>query len=680
MSGISDKKFKEKKETITQDIDNTLERVINDYANHWKGVIGESIQNSYDAWVTNRLERRELKENHQLVINLEIDINRFEYHWSDNAGGMPSDIFYNRFAGLDTPGDEKTGGGAGGAYGRGFHVIAGAGEETYAETLHDDFHGGLVVRGAHQAPYDDLGSLDQQGTDVTVKDCDNELLMKLADRQRVHEYIQARFQKMLEHDDVTVRVTIGGDTKTVRPVDLTQFEILWEGDIDFKLGGDEKTLTDCTIYKKQGKDVPFDGMSMCKRHEQMDDTYMRVKQYRPREIRHLDKMFGFCDASTLCPEYENNAHTGWVNNVLPAGIKQRFTKVEREEFIGGPTEIDQRDEIVDAALETLTEQWDDNPFDVTANNDDLDFGIESEESGDTDDLQEGEENLDGSDEGEIDTENLTQDDSVDDDEVYVDNNSKENEDPETEQTAESKNEDPHPVLRCQTKRRTFDADETVDIRVFVDNPEGTGEEEYEIEAEVESDSGGITNLEPKMISVLEGETSGGADGWKFNSEKQEGKFVFRAELNPKGNVDVNSDSTNTYFYIGDTTDDDTGKPKVSFVEDIEFFPDPDDDGFRHELREGKEALILYINPSHPEYRYSEKLDNKNETENQTALIVRWGQEAIINYLLIDQFKPELKGKFTGDDSPLAEELDGFVREQVMEELSSFSAETYRRLM
>jgi hypothetical protein len=595
---------------------------------------------------------------------------------------MPSDIFYNRFAGLDTPGDEKTGGGAGGAYGRGFHVISGAGEETYAETCHGGFHGGLVVRGAHQAQYDGLNSLDQQGTDVTVKDCDIELLLKLAERERVHQHIQARFQKMLEHNNVTVRVTIEGDTETVEPVDLTEFEVLWEGEIEFEHNGDEKTLTDCAIYNKQGKDVPFAGMSMCKRHEQMDDTYMRVKQYRPRQIRHLDKMFAFCDASTLCPEYENNAHTGWIGGVLPAGIKQRFSQIEREEFISGPTEIDQRDEIVDAALETLTEQWDDNPFDVAADNDDLNLGIESEESGDTDDLQEGEDNLGGPAEEDIDIEDINQDDPIDDDdEVCVDDNGKENEDTKTKQTDElEEDEDPHPVLRCQTKRRKFDTDETVDIRVFVDNPEGTGENEYEIEADVESDSGDITDLDPKTISVQEGETSGGADGWQFNSQDQEGKFVFRAELNPKGNPDIDSDSTNTYFYIGDTTNGETGEPKVSFVEDIEFFPDPDDDTFRHELREGEEALLLYINPSHPEYRYNEKLDGKSSTENQTALIVRWGQEAIINYLLIDQFKSELEGISTEDNSPLAEELDGFVREQIMEDLSSFSADTYRKLI
>lgn len=672
---ISDEEFENNKETITQDIDNTLARVINDYANHWKGVLGESIQNSYDAWVANRFERSSIPEDQELIIELSINVNRREYSWRDNAGGMPSDIFYERFAGLDTPGDEKVGGGAGGAYGRGFHVIAGLGEETYAETLHQGFHGGLVVRGAHQARYDQLDDLENQGTHITVKDCNPNVLLKLSDRERVHRHIQARFQKMLEHDDVSVRVTIDGQTEEVEPVDLTEFEVLWEGEIDFEHGGETKTLTNCVIYKKDGADVPFDGMSMCKRHESMGKPYMRVKQYRPREVRHLDKMFGFCDASTLCPEYENNAHTGWVGGVLPAGIKKRFERIEREEFIGGPTEINQRDEIVNAALETLTEQWEDNPFEVSADSDDLDFGVESEEAGNSDELQEGDVDIGGPDDQELDVEDAFDDSQPDEgDDIYIDKET------EGENTTEIEgDEDPSPVLRCQTKHRTFDADETVDIRVFVDNPEGSGEDEYEVEGEIESESGTIS-LDEREMSVQEGETTGGTHGWEFDPSDEEGKFVFRAELHEKGNPNVSADSTNTYFFVGETVDEETGQPKAAFIEDIEFFPDPDDDEFRHELREGESAFVLYANPSHPEYRYAEKLDGRNSTENQIALLVRWGQEAVMNYLLRDRFEPKLRGRLNEDEEPLDEEFTGFIREQIMDGLSAFSAETYRSLI
>jgi hypothetical protein len=671
---IDDLEFEKKKESIEQDIANTLQRVVNDYANHWKGILGESIQNSYDAWATNRFDRNTIPEDRELVINLIIDLNRREYIWEDNAGGMPESIFRNEFTGLDTPGEEKQGGGAGGAYGRGFHVISGLGDETYAETKHSGFHGGLVVRAAEQAPYNKLNELDQQGTRVAVKDCKADVLLKLSDRERVHEHIQARFQRMLEHDDVTVTVTIDGVTEEVEPVDLSQFEVLWEGEITFEHAGENKTLTDAIVYKKEGEDVPFEGMSMCKRHEDMDRTYMRVKEYRPRQIKHLDKMFGFCDASVLCPKYENNAHTGWVGGVLPAGIKGKLEQIEREEFHAGPTNIDQRDEIVESALETLTDQWEDNPFDVSTDASELDFTIEDDEP--SEDGKQGEEQLGGPVQEQLPLENpeIDQTPEATDEDVYVD----EDEDSENEAEVEG-DEDPRPVLRCQTKQRTFDAGDTVDIRVLVDNPEGTGETDYEVEGEVEDEDGDITDLEPRSLSVAEGDTSGGADGWEFDPADEDGKFVFRAELYERGETGDEIDTTNTYFFVGETVEEDTGKPKRTFIEDIELFPDPTDEEFRHELQEGDEALLLLANPSHPEYRYAEKIDGRNSIENQVALLVRWGQEAVMNYMLLDRLEAELQNHNDDDGEPLDEKFTQFVRERLMENLSQFSAQTYESL-
>lgn len=672
---IDDDEFEARKETIEQDVENTLERVINDYANHWKGVLGESIQNSYDGWAENRFTRSVIPEDEDLVIHFIIDVNNREFVWVDNAGGMPSEIFYTKFAGLDTPGEEKQTGGAGGSYGRGFHVIAGLGEEAYAETKHGGFHGGLVVRGPYQARYDDLNDLRVQGTQVTVKDCKPEVLLKLADRERVHRHIQARFQRMLEHENVTVRVTIDGETTEVEPVNLSGFEVLWEGDIPFEHAGEEKVLKNAVIYKKDGADIPFEGMSMCKRNEHMNEPFMRVKEYRPRQIKHLDKMFGFCDASVLCPRYENNAHTGWVGGVLPAGIKSVFEQIEREQFIGGPTRIDQRDEIIQSALEMLVSQWEDNPFELSANADDLDFELGADEP--APDSMSGEGQLGGPEQAQIPMEELDGDPEEDD--VYVD---------ETETDVESETEieetgDPEPVLRCRTKRRTFDAGETIDIRVLVDNPEGSGEEEWDVDGEIEDEDGNTLNLEPQTISVPEGDTSGGADGWEFEPSDEEGKFVFRAELHKPGLISKRAegavDATNTYFFVGDTIEEETGKPKRTFIENIKLFPDPDDHEFRHELQEGDEAFILVANPSHPEYRYAEKLDGRNAKKNQVATLVRWGQEAIMTYLLLDRLEAELQNREDDEGEPLDEKFTGFVRERIMDDLSSFTAQTYESL-
>jgi len=673
---IDDDEFERRKESIEQDLGNTLERVINDYANHWKGVIGESIQNSYDGWAENRFNREVIPKDQELIIQFIVDVNNREFIWVDNAGGMPSETFYERFSGLDTPGEEKEDGGTGGSYGRGFHVISGLGEETYAETKHGGFHGGLVVRGPYQARYDQLDDLRLQGTQLTVKDCKPEVLLKLANRERVHEYIQSRFQRMLEHDNVTVRLTIDGETSEIEPVDLSDFEVLWEGDIEFEHGGKDMVLTDAVIYRKDGADVPFEGMSMRKRNENMGETFMQVKEYRPRQIKHLDKMFGFCDASVLCPRYENNAHTGWIGGVLPAGIKSVFEKIERDHFIGGPTRIDQRNEIIESALEMLASQWEDSPFDMTTSVDDLDFDLESEDP--APDSSSGDDQLKGPERSEFPIEEP--DGDPEEDEIYVDETDSDEEttDEEVEETG-----DPEPILRCRTKRRTFDEDETVDIRVLVDNPEGSGGDEWEVEGEVEDESGETLDLEPKTISIAEGETSGGADGWEFDPDDQQGKFIFRAELHKPGtisdDVDPSVDTTNTYFFVGDTIEEETGTPKRTFLEDIKLFPDPDDNEFRHELQEGEEAFILVANPSHPEYRYAEKLDGRNSQENQVATLVRWGQEAIITYLLLDRLEAELQNREDEQGEPLDEKFTGFVRDRMMDDLSVFTAQTYETL-
>ncbi|AKH96536.1 ATP-binding protein [Halanaeroarchaeum sulfurireducens] len=672
---IDDSEFEQNKEPISQDIANTLQRVVNDYANHWKGVLGESIQNSYDAWATNRFDRGIIPEDQKLIIELTIDINRREYIWKDNAGGMPEKIFRNEFTGLDTPGDEKQSGGAGGAYGRGFHVISGLGQETYAETKHGGFHGGLVVRGAEQAPYNQIDSLTQQGTRVAVKDCKSNVILKLSDRERVHEHVKARFQRMLEHDDVTVLVTIDGVTEEVEPVDLSEFEVLWEGDIEFEHVGEQKVLKDAVVYKNEGQDIPFEGMAMCKRHNKMGQTYMRVKQYRPQRIKHIDEMFGFCDASVLCPKYENNAHTGWVGGVLPAGIKGKFEQIERDEFHAGPTNIAQRDEIVESALDTLTNQWEENPFGVSTDASDLEFAIEDDDPSNQE--EPGDTQLDGPTQSQLPVENPNVDEESESgaEDIYVD---EENDGNGESEGPVKKDGEPEPVLKCRTKQRTFDAGETIDIRVLVDNPEGTGETDYEVEGEVEGESG-TTELKPRNISVAEGDTSGGADGWEFDPSSEEGKFVFRAKLHSAGQTGEEVDTTNTYFFVGETIEEETGKPKRTFIEDIELFPDPDDEKFRHELQEGDDAFLLLANPSHPEYRYAEKLDGRNSIDNQVALLVRWGQEAVMNYLLLDRLEAELQNHNDDDGEPLDEKFTGLVRRRLMENLSQFSAQTYDSL-
>jgi hypothetical protein len=91
---LNEDDFNSRKREIEQNIENTLDRVVDDYKNHWQGVLGESIQNSYDAWCTNKYDRAVLPEDHGLRVEFDISLAERKLTVTDNAGGMPSNIFY----------------------------------------------------------------------------------------------------------------------------------------------------------------------------------------------------------------------------------------------------------------------------------------------------------------------------------------------------------------------------------------------------------------------------------------------------------------------------------------------------------------------------------------------------------------------------------------------------------
>jgi len=668
---LDEEDFDSRKREIEQNIDNTLERVVDDYKNHWQGVLGESIQNSYDAWCANKYQRDILPEDHELQIEFNIDLAGRQLTVLDNAGGMPRDIFYRKFAGLDTPGDEKESGDAGGSYGRGFHVIAGLGEKAIAETLHDSFHAGLEVRGKYQAKRDDLETLESQGTRVTVSDCNVQKLLQLNDREQVHEHIQARFQRLLEKDDVNAVVTIDGKSEEeVDAVDLSGFEVLYQEDqVSFEHAGEEFVLRDIIIYRKEDKDIPFRGMSMNKGNVLGEGTFMRVKEYRPRQVRHLEKMFGFCDASDLCPEYENNAHNDFKSNIVSSTpIKKIFEKLEREEFIGGPTEISERDEIVETALEILHENWGENPFDTS---DDTETGIDSDDIEDPEDLSEGEDVPDGPTEVDVESGADTDDDDDNDDDDDIDVETGGPPDVEEEEDDEEETE-PIPEIACRTQKRFFEPEEEIELRYTIQNPDDSEDEQFSVRGELEYPNERIEDFENQVKSVEPGEVTSGADGWSRKLDS-EGKYIFRVDLFRKGERSEPVDSTYTYFFVGGKDQEEMGTPTVSFIEDIDFFPS-DDHSNRHRLQTGEKAMIMLVNPSHPEWQYSEKQDGRSGTDHRITTLVRWGHEAILHRLLMEKVETDLPEGTS--DNEVIESFSDFVSRDFINRLGELTGSAY----
>lgn len=704
MTRVPDDKFDTESTEIAQDIENTLDRVVNDYSEHWKGVIGEWIQNAYDGWCHNRFGRQTISKTQDLTIRFEVDLNKRLIKMSDDAGGMPEETFHHNFAGLDTPGEEKQSGGFGGSYGRGSHVISGAGEEMYAETRHTDFQGGLVVRGARQMVTDAQIGLDNQGTYVEVHDVDPEVITPLTDWEAVRRYIQSRFNPLLQHDNVTVEYSIEGDTHVVKPLDFSEFDVLFEGDIEFEYHGDTFTLEDVRIFDRTSADtdIPINGVAMLKSNQHMDKPFMRVQDYRPRQLRHMDKMFGVCDASALCPEYEDNAHNSFTGNIVSeTGVKRLLEDLERKHFIGTPTDLNEKEDIVSTTLEIVNKQWDHNPFGDGNSNSEGDVADDSgddttatattatqPDAGDDEDAideqlptendndENGEDGVDDETDDAIDELDI---DWLSDTDASEESDDDQQEDDDADDTGEDE-EDEFPELTCSTRSRSFATDDTVDVWVFIENPDTYTAEDFTITAQLEHDeTGDIITLDEKDLTVPPGHGSSGDDKWEYHPEET-GKYLFRASLYEDGDTAHEEiDTTHTWFWVGrDTAESEQNVETVSFLEDV-MLVRSDDEDFRAELNEGNHGVILVANTRHPEYKHAVKLDGRTGTRNQKLTLIRWAHDSIMTRLLLDHLDDQLADMYTDNGTPIAEELGGFVRDNLIEESASLMAGAYDEL-
>lgn len=731
MSRVPDSEFESEKQKIAQDIENTLERVVNDYSEHWKGVLGEFIQNSYDGWCHNRFGEETIPTTQPLDIRFEIDLNSRTFKAGDNAGGMNETTFYHNYAGLDTPGEEKKSGDFGGSYGRGSHVIAGLGEEMFAETRHDGFHGALDIRGAHQMEVTPSLNLDHEGLAVEVYDCDTNVLVQLTEWERVRSYLQSRFQPLLEHNNVTITYKIDGMEQIIEPLDLSVFDVLWSGNLEFESHGKEYTLEDVTIYDQTSasQTVPINGVAMLKRNQHMDQPFMRVQDYRPRQLRHMDKMFGVCDASSLCPEHEDNAHNSFTGGITSeTGLKTLLEQLEREYFIGTPTDLDQKDDIVNTTLEVVNNQWDHNPFNTDGASDfdtdladtdpssdpdedaptaEVDVPTEPDDNDEPDNIQEfdteraetsvadteygdtlpggeptGEENEtdtgeSGSESGD-DLNNLSVDwadeDGGDDEEQGSDEPANQNDVDDDSDDENVEDDNIEPDISCSTRQRSFTETDEVEIWFSVENPSDSEFTKFDITAELEHEpSGELETLNEYSLNLAPGEGTTGEHSWVI-SPSMSGKYLFRAYLyethsTPREKVDY----THTYFYVGDSTEGEEQEvDTIAFLEDV-FLVRKDEEDFRAELNEGDHGMLLVANTRHPEYKHAVRQDGSSGTKNQTLTLIRWAHESIMQRILLDKFDDRLTDVYDEDGEPLSHELGDFVRGSMMEDMSKLMA-------
>jgi len=689
MQHIDDDEFEHTSTNIQQNVENTLDRVVDDYSHHWKGVIGETLQNSFDAWCSNRFDRAVIPEDQHLQVRLSPNIDERRFLAQDNAGGMPESTFYDDFPGLDTPGDEKQDGSSAGSYGRGVHVVAQLGTEAYAETYHDGFRGGLVVSGARQASVDPQINITDQGTMIKVEDADVDVLLNLQNWAKVREYVRERFQWMIERPDVTVEYQIDGTVREITPVDLSSFDILYEdASLTFTYGGKERTLENVVIYDATSSDqsVPFEGVSLLKRNEQLEKPFMRVHEYKPKQVKHLDKMFGFADATSLCPKYENNAHNGFKGNVVTSTpLKEKLEQLEQEHFIGTPTDLEERDEIIDTTLEVVNRAWQNNPFDEETLLDtdggvpgDLPMNPEPPGSGPA-----GDETAATPHEGTgIDVDGET--DSIDE----TDEEPSDAETIDIDIDLDGTDDDPTPQIKCSTRADRVAIGEGYRIWTTIENPAESSYVEFNINTHLSppSESEIDCELPDKQFTVQPGEGTSGEDHWEVTPDVT-GEYELRAEL--VGRTDGATLNTSTVqFRAGTPADEDESlteadgdgpQPKVSFLEEIKFVPTCDDDDFRAELSEGDHGMILLANSGHPEWKHAVKLDGSSDKSERVLTLARWANEAIAYRMLFDKLEMQLDNVIDDDGNSMAEELNGFVREELVDHVSELVATAHREV-
>lgn len=690
MKHIDDDEFESTSTDIQQNVENTLDRVVDDYSHHWKGVIGETLQNCFDAWCSNRFDRNVIPDDQELCIRLSPDVNKRTFISEDNAGGMPESTFYYDFPGLDTPGEEKQDGNSGGNYGRGFHVIAQLGAEAYAETYHEGFRGSLVVRCARQAKVTPEYNISNQGTMVKVEDADVDVLLDLTNWEQVQRYVRERFQWMIARDDVTVEYEIDGTVREITPIDLSSFDVLYEeSEVTFDYGGEERTLENVIIYDATSGDqsVPFEGISLLKRNEHLSDPFMRVHEYKPRQVKHLNKMFGFADASSLCPTYENNAHNKLKGNVVSkTPLKEILEQLEQEHFIGTPTDLKERDEIVDTTLEVVNRAWENNPFEKEEAVLDTDGGVPGElptpdtmpEGGPTPGAST-ETPLEGTDPNADTGDGLN---DTDDDPTGA-------EGLDLDLDLDGTDHDPGPMVKCSTRDDRVDVNEGYTIWTTIENPEGSSYTDFEVSARLypPGESSLDQDLDKKHFTVQPGEGTSGEDHWEVTPDVS-GEYRVRAELTDSEDGETLNTATVT-FQAGNpdgdeetATSDEEGEepqPRVSFLEEIKFVRADDEDDFRAELSEGTRGMILIANSGHPEWKHAVKQDGTTEERNRILTLIRWANEAIVYRILFDELEAKLDGVEDEDGNPMTEHLNGFVRDELINHVSELVATAHREV-
>lgn len=358
MSYNTESSTREYDQDINVDLSRTVQRAAKDYPGKLhQAIIREWIQNSTDGWCTNTHVRGVLNNDPkpplQIEWNLDTDDKRVVL--KDNAGGMPRDVFKNKFLGINTPGEEKEDGGQGGSEGRGFYVMANTVDKDYgkvsAETIHKkgtcrtigvDINTGKMS--GMETKKDSDSVLDNMGTAIIIPQMKSEIFEKLRDPDFFRNSVLRWFWNLFNNYKVTASLVVDGET--MAEVDDCPFEFrnnsLVSG-IDnfdrFTSRGKSGRVDSLEVHRRDSIDtssIPFDGaFCLMKGNEHLEEPYMTIKEYKPQMISAVNKkkVLGYADVSSLCPQFEKRNHKGLHEGVCSlSGLRKEIASVCEDEF------------------------------------------------------------------------------------------------------------------------------------------------------------------------------------------------------------------------------------------------------------------------------------------------------------------------------------------------------------
>lgn len=330
-----------------------------DHDNALDAFLYEFGQNSLDPlfWVV----MEGIRENNECEIHFRVNPEDNSVEMWDNVVGMTKEKLRENYLSIGNPGSEKSGMDTGGDQGKGAWSMFGWGDTTYVETL--DLNGDRwcaraypkLVKDNHseikkaEAAGEVRPELSHAGLYIRVEGIADGEMETLCNSQNAIQKIEEKFAFALSNPNIDAQFTyeVDGVISEAEGHDLQtaaeQGAVVANEDLgEFYLQGETRELTGLTLIKTSdlpdGFEPPWQGVCMLKGSAYTDSLpYMNVWTYSPTEADEIldGELWGWVNASSLCPDREEHGHTGFTNGgriYSDSGLRSRVIEACENNF------------------------------------------------------------------------------------------------------------------------------------------------------------------------------------------------------------------------------------------------------------------------------------------------------------------------------------------------------------